>query len=84
MVVLKRCSYVGAFLYRLHIPSAFDGRAGFDMDPTHVFPQGVLAAMTLVEGRAGDEGATARAIREARLLLCSVAVTTLLGVGFNP
>lgn len=33
---------------RLHIPSAFTGRARFDMDASCVFLQGVLGAITLV------------------------------------
>ena len=41
------------------MPSAFYGRVGFDMDAIHIFPQGVLAAITLVGGGAGDGGARA-------------------------
>ena len=47
------------------------------MNTSHAFPQGVLAVITLVEGRAGDGGAGARAKCEPGLLLCSLAVTTL-------
>ena len=47
---------MGVSLYRLNVPSAFGGRAGFDVDARHVFPQGVLAAITLGGGRAGDGG----------------------------
>ena len=43
-MVLKRYPNVGVTLYRLR---AVGGRAGFDMD-SHVFPQGVLAAIALV------------------------------------
>ena len=46
----------------------------------HIFPQGVLAAITLVGGGAGDGGARAGARSEVGLL-CSVAVTALLGAG---
>ena len=59
VVVLKGGPYLGASLYRLHVPRAFDGRAGFDVDANHIFPQGVLAAISLVEVRAGDGGARA-------------------------
>ena len=45
---LKGCSYVGISLCRLCVPSVSDGGAGFDVDASHVFPQGVLAAITLV------------------------------------
>ena len=41
---------MGMSLYRLCIPNAFGGRAGFDMNASHVFPQGVLAAITVVGG----------------------------------
>ena len=39
---LECVSYVGASLYRPCVPSAFGGRAGFDVDASHIFPQGVL------------------------------------------
>ena len=38
------------------VPSTFAGRAGFDVDASHVFPQDVLAAGTLVWGGAGEGG----------------------------
>ena len=60
------------------VSNAFGRRAGFDEDASHIFPQGVLAAMTLVGGGAGDGGARARC--EAGPPLCSVASNTLLGV----
>lgn len=50
------------------------------MSMGHVFPQGVLAAITLVGSGAGDGGATARAWGESGLL-CLVADTTLPGAG---
>ena len=46
----------------------------------HVFPLGVLVAIIFVGGGTGDGGARARARCELWLLLCSVAVTTLLGL----
>ena len=52
---------MGVSLYSLHVPSRFGGRAGSDVSRSHIFPQGVLAAITLVGGGAGDEGARARA-----------------------
>ena len=42
----------------------------FDVDAIHVFPQGLLVAFTLVGRGAKD-----------RLLTCSVAITTLSGMG---
>ena len=74
-MVLKGYSYVGASLCRLCLPSAFGGRAGFDVDTSCIFPQGVLTTVTLVGGVAGDGGARACARCEAGLPLCSVAVT---------
>ena len=80
IVVLKGCPYERATLYSLCVLSGFDGRAGFDVNSS-LFPQGVLAAITLVGGRAGDGGARAIARCELGLPLCSVAVFTLLGWG---
>ena len=68
--VLKGYLYVEAFLYRLHVPSGFGGRYGSDKKIGHVFPQGLLVAFTLVGSGAKD-----------RLLTCSVAITTLSGMG---
>ena len=47
----------------------------------NTFPWGVV---TLVGGGAGDRGARARSKCEVGLSLCSVAVTTLLGVESDP
>ena len=74
---LKGCSYVGISLCRLCVPSVSDGGAGFDVDASHVFPQSVLAAITLVGGVADDWGARVCAGCKAGLPLCSVAVATL-------
>ena len=43
-------------------PSGFGGRGESEMSKAHTFPQGVLAAVTLIWGAAGDwgDGATAR------------------------
>ena len=54
------------------------------MNRSHIFPQCVLAAITLVGGGAGDGGSRDRAKCEAGIPLCSVAITTLLGAGVNP
>ena len=84
IAVLKLCPYVSVSLFSLCVPSDFGRRAGFDMNTSHVFPQGVLAAVTLVGGRAGDGGAKARTRCEVRLPLCSVTITALLRVGLGP
>ena len=38
------------------LPNAFSGKARFDMDISHIFPQGLLAALSFVGGGAGDGG----------------------------
>ena len=58
--------------------------ARFDVSRSHISPQGVLPAITLVGGRAGDGGSRARTRCEAVLPLCSGAITILLGAGANP
>ena len=68
IVVLNWCSYVIVSLYRLHVPNAFGGKAGLDVDASHVFPQGVLPAVTFVGDGAGDGGARACTGCEAGLL----------------
>lgn len=67
---------MGAALCRLCVPSAFDGRERCDMDTSHHFPQGELAAITLGKG-----GARVGLRRDT---LFSVAVTTLSEAGFGP
>ena len=54
IVILKECSYVGASLCRLCVPKTFGGRAGSDVDTSHIFPQGVLATVILLGDVAGD------------------------------
>ena len=63
------------------MPSGFGGRPGSEVGMRHVFPQGVLAAVTLVRG--GDGGAKARATLEPGLLLCLVTYNALLGARFG-
>ena len=46
-------------LYRLCVPHASCERAGFDVDDSHIFPQGRLTSVTLVGGVADDGGASA-------------------------
>ena len=81
VVVLREYSYVRASLCRLHVPSVFSGRAGFDVGAHRIFPQGVLAPVTLVGGVAADGGART-CTRYEMGLLWSLNVTTLSGVGF--
>ena len=76
MAVFKVCPYVGVSLYSLHVPNVFTGRAEFDVNTSQVFPQAVLAAITVVGCKAGAGGARAGARCEEGLLLCSVAIKT--------
>ena len=62
IVILKRCSYVRAFLGRLHMPNAFCGTTAIDVYASLDFPHGVLATIILVVGVAGDGRAKAGAI----------------------
>ena len=56
IVTLKSFSHLGVSLYSLQVPSAFGGRVEFGVNRTQIFPQGVLAAITLLRGGAGDVG----------------------------
>ena len=71
-------------LYSLHVPNAFGGRPGFDKNTSHIFPQGVLVAITLVGGGAGSGGARAGAMCKPGLPLCSVAIAALSETGSDP
>ena len=75
---------MGVSLCRLHMPNASGGGAGFDVDTSHIFPQGVLAAITSVGHVAGDGRARACIGCEAGLPLCSVASTALSGLELAP
>ena len=80
-MVLKGCPCVGISLYSLHVPNGFGDRAEFGVNTIHVFPQGTVTAITLVDGGAGDGGSRARTRCEPGLLLCLVATTTYQGLG---
>ena len=62
----------------------FGVMAGFIVFTSHVFPQGVLAAITLIGGVTGVGRARACAECEAGLPLCSVAITALSGLRSAP
>ena len=55
---------MGVSQYSLCVPRDFRVRPGSEMSMSHVFPQGVLAAITLVGGGTGDREAGARAMCE--------------------
>ena len=75
---------MGASLCRLCVSKVLGAGAGFDMDASHVFPQSVLATITLIGGVVGVGGSKACAGCEAELPLCPVAVTTLIRVESDP
>ena len=54
-----RCVLTWRHAFADCLPNAFRGRFGFDVGAKHSFPQGVLAAITLVGGGAGDGEARA-------------------------
>ena len=66
------------------VPSVLSGRAVFDVDTSHIFPQGFLAALALVGDRADAGVPTAGARCEARLPFRSVVVTAVLEVASDP
>ena len=68
MAAFKVCPYVGVSLYNWHVPSGFNCRAEFDVKTSQVFPQAVVAEVTLVGSEAGAGGARARARGEEGLL----------------
>lgn len=61
------------------MPNAFGGRAEFDVDASHIFPQYALATVILGMDVAGDGGPRAGGGCEVGLL-CSVLVPAQLGV----
>ena len=62
------------------MPSAFGGRAGFDVAVSHIFPQHALATIISVMDVAGDGGPRAGGGCEVGLL-CSVLIPAQLRVG---
>ena len=83
-MVLKGCFYVGVSPCRLCLSSVFGVRAGSDVDASHVFPQCLLATITLVGSVVGIGGSKAYAACEVELSLCSIAIAGLLGWGRLP
>ena len=76
-VSLKGFSYVDVSLYGLYLPMAFGGRAGFDVNASHVFLQGVSASTPLVGDLTHEGGARAYARCEVALPFCSLAICAL-------
>ena len=84
ILVLKACCYVEVSLCSMHMPSGSARRAGSEVSTGQIFPQGALAAATVVQGRAGFGGAGTRTRCEPRLFLGSMEVSALSGVGPGP
>lgn len=72
-VFVWKCPFVDC------VPSIFGVRAEFDVDASQVFPHGVLATVTLMEGVAAARGARDCAGCQPGLPLCSLS-----GVEFAP
>ena len=76
-MVLKGCFYVGASLCRLCVSSVFGVRAGFGIDASHVFLQGVLAFIPFIANVVGFVVFRSCVGCEVGLLLYSVSVSVL-------
>ena len=59
---------MGVSLYRLRVPKAFGGKTRFDVGAIYLFPESVLAALTLLRDRTGDGGPRADVWCEAGLV----------------
>lgn len=64
------------------MPNSFGGMDGFEVFASHIFPQVVLAVVTLVGHWPGDGGAST--MIEVELPLYSVAITALSCIASNP
>ena len=80
---MKGCFYVGISLYRWYVSNVFGVRAVFNVDTSHIFLQGLLATITLIESMASIGGAKSCAGWEVGFLLCSVSATALPGLGVS-
>ena len=66
------------------MPIVFDGIAGFDVNRSYVFHEGILAIITLIGSGVEDGASRARARQMVWHLLSSVLITCLSGVMLNP
>ena len=74
IAVLKGCPCVRVSLRSMQVPGGFDGRSAFDVKTSHVFPQCVLATISLVGTEAGYGVVRARDRCKLGLLPCSFVV----------
>lgn len=83
--IVSYCGPEGMFLCE-NIPvqtacdHVFGTRSGFDGDDSHLFPQGLLATITLLKGLAGVGGSKDHTGYEVGLCLCSMSAAALPGV----
>lgn len=75
---MEVCHCAGASLWSL-CSSGFSGKLLSEVCMSPLFSQDVMVAIILVGSGAGHGGTRARASYELGLLLCSVAITILLG-----
>ena len=81
-MLFKVCFNVGVYQCKPHMPTSFDGMAGYEVVASHVFPQVVLTIVALVGHWTGDGGASA--MTEGGLPLYSVAITALSCIASDP
>lgn len=74
---------MGVSLSSMLVPSGFGGNAGFDINAL-VPSLGCADSYLSVAGGAGDGRARARPKQQVGLALCSVTVTALIQVRFDP
>ena len=79
-----KVSCVGAALCRQYMLSAFNRRAEFDVDSSHIFLQGVLAVFTLGGGWAWDASTRGSSGTGMRPDFLSAAITAQSGAESDP
>lgn len=72
---------MGATLCRLFMPNAFGGKARSDLNTSHIFPPGVLAAGSSPRRRGWSRTDEGWSQTRARAPRCSVAITALSRAG---
>ena len=82
IVLSKACFNVAVSQCKPHVPNSFGGMAWSEVVASHIFPQVVLAVVTLVGHWTGDGGAGT--MTEVELPLHSVAITALLCIASDP
>ena len=81
IIVVKEFSYAGASLYRLTVPSAFDGTTGFDVDTDQNLSSGYAGSDCLGRVWSWKWRRWSWSGCEVGLPLCSVVICALSGTG---